>query len=151
MKDRDFWKSRLWGYVSSGVGAISLSAFALVAGESDEEVADAVRGGLPALTMYGLDSADARLAGDRIFQLAWDKTARFKSEIYENNDGFPMQPRIAGGVTRLLAKHRLVIGGDEAPTTENSIATHDELPAVAPVEAAENKPPNSSVGENDQP
>ena len=61
------------------------------------------------------------------------------------------EDRFLEPVTRLLAKHRLVIGGDEAPTTENSIATHDELPTVAPVEAAENKPANSSVEENGQP
>lgn len=59
MKDWDFWKSRLWRYTSSGAGAISLSVFALVADESDEEAGDVVRIGLPVLTICGLTPADA--------------------------------------------------------------------------------------------
>ena len=55
---------------------------------SDEEAVDLIRIGLPELTMYGLDRADARLAMDRIFQLAWVGTAGFTSEIYENNRDF---------------------------------------------------------------
>ena len=61
------------------------------------------------------------------------------------------EDRFLDPVKRLVAKHHLLIGGDNAPTTENSIATKDASSTAMPVEAAENNPATTGVEENDQP
>lgn len=55
---------------------------------SADEAGNVVRVGLPVLTMYGLDPADAALAMDRIFQLAWAGTTGFKSEVFKSDAEF---------------------------------------------------------------
>ena len=72
MKDRSFWKSRLWRYASSGVGAISLSLCALAVAESDEEVGDVVRVGLPT-KINRVDFCDTSLVDAvRVLKERWE-------------------------------------------------------------------------------